>query len=344
MSSENSTSGFSPAARMVLVLAATIIVLAGMKQAAPLLVPFLLSIFIAVLCLPLMVGLQRRGINTAVSLIVVILAVASVGMALAWLIGSSIESFSANMPEYQAKISTQWGAVIVWLQSMGIVVPTEFASDNFDPGSAMKLVAQVLKGFGNVLANSFLIFLTVIFILLEAASFNKKMLSIGMRNEAGGFASEFVTRLRQYMTIKTTVSAATGILVSVFLWLLGVDYPALWGVIAFMFNFVPNIGSIIAAVPAVLLALVQIDASTAMIVATGYVFVNVFMGNVIEPRFMGKGLGLSTLVVFLSLIFWGWILGPVGMLLSVPLTVSVKLALDARQETRWLGVLLGHVD
>ena len=337
-------SSFSPVARVVIIAAAIIIVLAGMKQAAPLLVPFLLSVFIAVLCLPLMVSLQQHGINTTFSLIIVILLVAVVGLALAWLIGNSIDAFSSNLPEYQNKISTQWNSAIVWMQAMGVNMPMDFASKNFDPGAVMKLVAQVLKGFGNVLANSFLIFLTVIFILLEAASFTKKMHSIGFRNEEGSFADEFVSRLRQYMTIKTVVSAATGVLVGVFLWALGVDYPAVWGVIAFIFNFVPNIGSIIAAVPAVLLALVQLDASTAMIVAAGYIFVNVLMGNVIEPRYMGKGLGLSPLVVFLSLVFWGWILGPVGMLLSVPLTVSVKLALDAKQETRWLSTLLGHVD
>jgi len=128
------------------------------------------------------------------------------------------------------------------------------------------------------------------------------------------------------------------------LWLLGVDDSPLWGVIAFMFNYVPNIGSIIAAVPVVLLAMVQIDVTTALIVAAAYVAMNIGVGSVLEPKFMGEGLGLSTLVVFLSLVVWGWILGPVGMLLSVPLTVSVKLALDANQETRWCGKLLGNAD
>ncbi len=333
---------FSPASRILLVTAATVIVIAGMKQAAPLLVPFLLSVFIAVLCLPPMRAMQQYGVPVGVSLLLVITGVAVVAIALVWLIGSSIESFSQNLPQYQDRIRLLWGEALSALQARGVVLPGEFASDNLDPSSAMKLVARVLAGFGNVLANSFLIFLTVVFILLEAASFDRKMQGIGLSGDSDCIRTAFVNRLRQYMSIKTTMSALTGVSVSLLLWLLGVDYPVLWGVLAFMFNFVPNIGSIIAAVPAILLAAIQIDVATAMLVAAGYALINIVVGNVIEPRYMGKELGLSTLVVFLSLVFWGWVLGPVGMLLSVPLTVAAKLALDSYPDTRWLGTLLGH--
>ena len=133
----------------------------------------------------------------------------------------------------------------------------------------------------------------------------------------------------------------TGVIIGVALWLIGVDYPVLWGVLAFMLNFVPNIGSIIAAVPAVLLTIVQLGIGPAFLVAVVYVAVNILIGSILEPRFMGKGLGLSTLVVFVSLIFWGWVLGPVGMLLSVPLTMIFKIALESSPETRWIAVLLG---
>jgi predicted PurR-regulated permease PerM len=143
------------------------------------------------------------------------------------------------------------------------------------------------------------------------------------------------------MAIKTLVSLATGILVAIWLTVIGVDYALLWGLLTFALNYVPNIGSIIAAVPAVLLAIIQLGFMRAGAAAAGYVVINLLMGSVIEPRFMGRGLGLSTLVVFLSLIFWGWVLGPVGMLLSVPLTITAKIALDSRDETRWIAVLLG---
>jgi len=252
------------------------------------------------------------------------------------------------LPEYQRKITAEWGQAIVWLQDHGISV-AEQLKGIADPAAAMGLISSILKGFGNVLTNSFLIILTVIFILMETAGVTKKALV--MRGEEGDgqtvnedFSQVFVEKLRDYMSMKTIISIITGLIVALAMWLIGLDFPILWGVLAFMLNFVPNIGSIIAAVPAVLLALVQLGFSSALLVTAVYVAVNVLIGSVIEPKYMGKGLGLSTLVVFVSLVFWGWVLGPVGMLLSVPLTITVKLALDSEPETQWLGHLLGPAD
>jgi predicted PurR-regulated permease PerM len=150
--------------------------------------------------------------------------------------------------------------------------------------------------------------------------------------------------VHDYVFLKAIVSAGTGVLISLLMWALGVDFPLLWGLIAFMFNFVPNIGSVIAAVPAVLLALVQHGVGVAAGVGVGYIAINLVVGNVIEPKLMGEKLGLSTLVVFLSLVFWGWLWGPVGMLLSVPLTVIVKIALEHSDDFRWVAILLGPSD
>ena len=145
------------------------------------------------------------------------------------------------------------------------------------------------------------------------------------------------------MGIKTATSAVTGVLVAALLFLLGVDYPVLWGLLAFLLNFVPNIGSIMAAIPPVLLAFLQPESgmATAMYTALGFVAINCFISYAIEPRFMGQGLGLSTLVVFVSLVFWGWVLGPVGMLLSAPLTMTFKIVLSDFDDTRWIAVLMG---
>jgi predicted PurR-regulated permease PerM len=147
--------------------------------------------------------------------------------------------------------------------------------------------------------------------------------------------------VKRYMAVKTGISVFTGICIGAWTAILGVDYPFMWGLLAFLLNFVPNIGSIIAAVPAVLLALVQLGPWSALLVAIGYFVVNFTVGSVIEPRVMGRSVGLSTLVVFLSLVFWGWVLGLVGMLLSVPLTMTVKIAMENHRDTRWLAILLG---
>jgi len=343
------TDSFSSASRALIVSAAVIVIIAGLKQSAPLIVPFLLSVFIAVISFPLMCKLQLTGLPKGLSLFIVIVLVLSIGVGVTLLVGSSITDFSRMLPVYQEKIATQWVYVLQWLGEHGISVADTF-KDAVNPGAAMSLVSSILKGFGNVLTNSFLILLTVIFILVEAAGLTQKIVSLNKHssavneNEMKSFSTVFVEKVRNYMSMKTIISMITGLVIGVALWLIGVDYPVLWGVLAFMLNFVPNIGSIIAAVPAVLLALVQLGVSSALIVAGIYVAVNIIVGSVIEPKYMGKGLGLSTLVVFVSLVFWGWVLGPVGMLLSVPLTITVKLALDSKPETQWLGQLLGPVD
>jgi predicted PurR-regulated permease PerM len=339
---------FSKAARIIIVAAALVVVIAGMREAASLLVPFLLSVFIAVLCLPAMQGLKRKGIPEGLAIVLVIVFVIIIGAGLVMLVGSSIDDFTRNLPMYEGRVTEQWTRLLVHLNEMGVALPEKELLSHFDPRSAIQMTRTILAGFGNVMANSFLIIVTVIFILLESGSFTRKLKVFNESNdpEAGSaeFASAFTEKVREYMSIKTWMSVLTGLLVALTLWLLGVDYPQLWGVLAFMLNYVPNIGSIIAAVPAVLVALVQAGSGTAMLSAAAYVIINVVVGNVLEPKLMGKGLGLSTLVVFVSLVFWGWVLGPVGMLLSVPLTVTVKLALDSKAETRWIGALLGHAD
>ena len=343
------TKSYSPASHALIVTAALIIVIAGMKQAAPILVPFLLSIFIAVICFPLMSKLQEKGLPKGFSLLLVITLVIVVGTILMILIGNSLADFSQTLPVYKQKISAEWTYLIQWFSDRGILV-TEDIKENINPAAAMGFVSTILKGFGSVLTNSFLIILAVTFILIEAAGLAQKFSSL--KNAGGGQASSddedfsivFAKKLRNYMSIKTITSMITGVIIGFSLWLVGVDYPILWGVLAFMLNFVPSIGSIIAAVPAVLLSIVQLGFSSALLVAGIYLVVNITIGSILEPKYMGKGLGLSTLVVFSSLIFWGWVLGPVGMLLSVPLTITVKLALDSKPETQHLGHLLGPVD
>jgi len=187
-----------------------------------------------------------------------------------------------------------------------------------------------------------MILLTVVFILAEELSFSDKLSRA--RDGADGVIRTlrgFAETVNRYLGFKTLVSLLTGFLVFMWLWVQGVDYPFLWAMLAFLLNFIPTVGSLLAAVPAVLLALVQLGPGASVITAAGYILINLLVGNVLEPRVMGKGLNLSPLVVFLSLVIWGWILGPVGMLLSVPLTIVVKIILEQDEKTRWLAIMLG---
>ncbi len=325
--------------------AAVVVVVAGLKAAESIVVPFLLSLFIAIISAPALFALQRRGLPATLSLLVVLVAVGIVAVALALLVGTSVNRFAAAMPEYRARLEDEVSALLQWLDAYGIALPVDSVREALNPSAAMQLASKMLTGLSGVLTNVFFIVLTVIFILLEATSFTDKLRRImgGADDDIPQF-SELSDSINRYIGMKTLTSLATGVLIAIWLALIGVDFPVLWGIFAFLLNFVPTIGSIIAAVPAVLIALVQSGLGLAALGAGGYLVVNVLIGNIIEPRVMGRGLGLSPLVVFLSLVFWGWVLGPVGMLLSVPLTMVVKIMLENSEETRWLAILLGSAD
>jgi predicted PurR-regulated permease PerM len=179
--------------------------------------------------------------------------------------------------------------------------------------------------------------------LVEASGFPAKLrAAIGEvhPSELPDF-NRFAASLQHYLVIKTWMSLATGAGAALWVAVLGVDFAVLWGLLAFLLNYVPNIGSVLAAVPPVLLALLQHSVQRALLVAVGYVVLNIVFGSVLETRLMGRGVGLSTLVVFLSLVFWGWVLGPVGLLLSIPLTMAAKILLETDDDTRWAAILLG---
>ena len=259
-------------------------------------------------------------------------------------VGASVNDFTNDLPRYTERLKGQFGSLVETLRGLGIDLPQDRDGvlDHVNPAWVLELAGQLFNGFGVVLANAFLILLTVVFILLEASTFSGKLHAIARdAHLTRASVDAFMGTVRRYLAIKSLMSLGTGAAVWIWLTLLGVDYPVLWGLLAFLLNYVPNIGSIIAAVPAVLLALVQLGPAAAAWSAAGYFAINVVFGNVLEPRFMGRGVGLSPLVVFLSLIFWGWVLGPVGMFLSVPLTITAKIALAASDETRWAAVLLG---
>ncbi len=332
----------TPAVRLLLSLAAFVVIVAGMRAAEALLVPFLLSLFIAVIAAAPLFYLKQKGVPGGVAMLIVIAMIVVIGLLIGWMIGGSLHDFTVNLPKYQERLSGQSVRLVEWLRGLGLQLDQEAIKTIIDPGKAMAMAGQVISGLGNVLAQAVLILITVIFMLMEASAFQNKLHAIADDPEASVERVEAITSsIKRYMTIKTSTSLLTGVLISLWLWVLGVDYPVLWGVVAFLFNYVPNIGSIIAAVPAVLLALVQADVSTAVWTAVGYLVMNNLVGNMIEPRFMGSGLGLSPLVVFISLVFWGWILGPVGMFLSVPLTMTLKIFLDSYEASRRIGLLLG---
>lgn len=328
--------------RFLVTAASLVVVVAGLRAAAPILLPFLVSLFLAVISLPLMIALQRLRVPTSVAVVCTILADAAVLAALMFVVGQAVNEFTAAAPRYQQRFQELAASTLSFLARMGVPTDQWVSLEIVNPGSVVDLLGTTLRSITTFLSNTFLVLLTMIFILFEAAGFSRKVSAA-----FGGHISDLarvgtvVQQVQRYLAIKTLISLGTGVLVGIWVAILGLGFPLLWGLVAFILNFIPNLGSILAALPPVVLALVQFGPGRAAVVAAGYLAINVVLANIIEPNLMGRRLGLSTLVVFLSLVFWGWVWGPVGMLLSVPLTMVVKIALENTQDLRWVGVMLG---
>ncbi len=210
-----------------------------------------------------------------------------------------------------------------------------------NPGQFFTLAGGTLTRVFSFASNAFLVFLILIFTLAEATVFPAKFRAIlGREHGHSSRLTKIVTEVQEYLGIKTFISLATGVLLGAWCWVLDLDFPILLGLVAFVLNYVPTVGSIIASAPAMLLALIQYGPGHALIVIVGYLVVNMAFGNLIEPNLLGRRLGLSTLVVILSLIFWGWVWGAVGALLAVPLTMVVKIMLENTSDLRWVAILL----
>jgi predicted PurR-regulated permease PerM len=323
-------------------IAALIIIFAGMIYAKSIITPFLLALFISIICAQPISWLERKRIPGWLALIIVLLGLIFIFSGLTFLIGGTLSSFSGNLSKYESTLTSISNTFIQFLSEKGITIPKDQISNLIQPAKILEFTVTALNQLFNMMGTTFLIFLLILFILTEFGSFSVKAKAILSGSDKSiSYFSTIIQNVRHYLGIKTLICLLTGIFIYIALLIIGIDYPLLWALIAALMNYIPNIGSIIAAVPAVLLALVQLGLGGAIWTLASFMLVNNVLGNFVEPRIMGKGLGLSTLVVFLSLLFWGFILGMVGMFLSVPITMTIKIILEQNEKTKWLAILLG---
>ncbi|HSR50047.1 MAG TPA: AI-2E family transporter [Acidobacteriota bacterium] len=342
--------------RALFLAACFVVIVAGLREAQSILPVLLLSMFLAMLAVTPMRLMQERGVPSGLAVLIVFLGLISLFALLGLLVADSGRDFMAAWPIYQEILEQRLLSLSEPLREMlvtqGLVQDDFSFMALFDPasvmGSAVGLVGRLVSSLLLLFSNTFMALLTTIFILLEAAGFPKKaqvaMRQMGMRPESMDRFSNISRQVRDYLAIKTVISLVTGLLLGFWCWAWGVSFPVLWGVLGFLLNYIPTIGSIVAALPPLGLALINGSVGTAFGVITGYVAVNMLLGNVLEPRVLGHRLGLSSLVVLLSLVFWGWVWGPLGMLLSVPLTMIVKILLENSGDLRWLGTLLSSAE
>ena len=333
---------WGPGARFLVIFACVVVVVAGLRLGAPILLPFALALFLAILSLPIMVWLQRRRVPTWLAVLFTILVDVAILGLIVLLAIQSVTDFQEEFPGYAARLENLYRSWIDALEGRGIPAGEYLTGELVSGARMVGLVGDAVGRAVTVLSNTFLVILIMVFILAEAAIFPEKFRAIfgQAEGESGRFA-KVTHEVQEYLLIKTLVSLATGVSIGLFAWIMGLDFPILLGLIGFVLNYVPTIGSVLAAIPAVILAVIQFGGwGTPAVVAGGYVVINVIFGNLIEPNLLGRRLGLSTLVVILSLIFWAWIWGPVGALLAVPLTMVVKIMLENTQDLRWVAVLL----
>jgi predicted PurR-regulated permease PerM len=326
----------------VLIVASFIIVIAGLMNAVNIINPILMGLFVSIICAQPLNWLRSKKVPKTLALIIVIVVITAIFVGLTEIIGSSLSSFKGNVDLYERNLKASGKSLLEYLNKRGITISLSKISDLFDVSKVMKLTSSVLTSLGSIMGNALTIFFLMIFLLLELDSFQLKT-KIILKNSKNSHAyfNTITKNIRDYLTIKTGTSLLTGLLIWICLKIIGVDYAVIWALIAFLLNYIPNIGSIIAAFPAMLFSLVQLGLPGVIWTTTAFLVVNMIIGNIIEPKVMGKGLGLSTYIVFVSLLIWGFILGTVGMFLSVPLTMAMKIVLEQDEKTKWIAILLG---
>ncbi|MBA57560.1 MAG: hypothetical protein CMQ40_00160 [Gammaproteobacteria bacterium] len=319
---------FSQPERVLYAIVAVALVLGAMKAAAGFLVPALLALFIAIVSAQPMYWLIEKGSPRwlAITLVVLILLVISSTFPL--VLSGSFMEFTQQLPFYQEKAESLLNQSTVWINQLGY---GDSLASIFDPGEALGYVQRFLSALGGILSRYFLILLLVIFILVDVPR---------SLNESTSAAGQITRTVQHYFAIKTFTSFLTGVAIALWLALLEVQYPMLWGFLAFLLNFVPNIGSVIASIPALFLTVIFQGYLMGFIVMIGYAVINVGISNGLEPRILGRQLGLRFVWIFLSLILWGWILGPIGMLLAVPLTMTLRIIMENHPSSRWIATIM----
>jgi len=327
--------------RLLLGAAALVVVIAGLKAASVFFLPLFLALFLTILSLPLLRWLRGHRVPAVAAIALTMLAVVAILGLVALVLSASIDSLTEKLPAYQEQAREGAGRLLGWLEVRGIDLAERISTEALDLGAVVNVIGNTFRGVATALSSFLLVLLMLIFMLWESIILPGK-LAVAERRGHFDFArlAPIVSRVQRYLILKTAVSLATGMAVGLVTFFVGLDFALFWGFIAFVLNYIPNVGSLLAALPAIALSLIQLGPARTLVIAAGYLVINVVFGNLVEPAVMGRGLRLSPLAIFLSLIFWGWLWGALGMILSVPLTVSLKILFENTEDLTWVAALL----
>jgi predicted PurR-regulated permease PerM len=307
--------------RLLLGAAAFVIIAAGIQYAASVLNSILLAMLLAVAAVPAFDNLRGRGVSKSVATALTILLLAGLVVAMLAFVGVAGSQLVRVLPAYQDKAEALWEGLKSWMIARGLEPNKVLSLDLVSPGRLLGFAAAFLTAIGTVLSQTLLLLLIVAFILPERGMHGKAF-------QPGGIVSNVAHDVRQYLVI----TAATGLLFSILVYILmrvvGTDLALVWAVLAFVLNFVPNIGIILSWIPPVLLTLLEFGWQRALVILAGFIVLNFIVDNLIKPRFMQRGLDLPPLLGLLCLIIWGYLLGPAGAVLALPLTIAIRRVLQ----------------
>jgi predicted PurR-regulated permease PerM len=316
------------------------IIIATTTLASTYISPVLLALFLAILFTPILHWLQKKGLSTGLALLAMIIGVIVLGLALIWFLSASFEQLAGSLSTYQAQFQTRVADAQTALASQGLD-PSGIKRGAADIEEMVQSFIDYLSRLGNFVATALFVVVTIIFALIEAPKLRATLQqSLGQDHLLVVRSADFSQSVVRYFGLRTLVNLITGGLVTIMLWLLGIDFALLWGVLTFFLSYVPYLGITLATIPAVLLAWAQYGIAMAIVVIIGVMIINGVAENLVAPKLIGQGLKVSPLVVFLSFMLWSWILGPLGMFLSMPLTVILMFLLDSFDGTRWVADLM----
>jgi len=323
-------------------IASIMVILTIMKLASGLIIPFLVSISITILVSPLLNYLEdTKKIPRVLSLIAVTLLIFIPIIILIVYLGTEIHQFADGYKNIQIKFDNWITDISIAITDMGLPITHDNLREGIDKFDFAKLIKNLIIQTQEQFSNAFLISFTVIFMLLDSNAFyNRLQIIITDRGRNFNDSLEIISKIKNYFFIKVQTSFITGLFVFVILIYFDIEYALLWGTIAFIFNFIPVIGSIIASLPVIGIAMIDHGGMIALWIAIWYIITNIVVGNILEPTMMSKGLGLSTVTIFVSMTFWGWMFGIAGMILSVPLTMIIQFIFEQYPQTKWVAYIL----
>ncbi len=331
--------------RTIVGVAATVVVVAGLRESGTFFLPLLSALFITVISMPVMGGLAKLRAPRWLQIALTVLLDVAVLAAVIALVAVSLSGFNEAIPRYEAAFRTLLGDTVATLNHHGIPIQQREIERLGDAAWMMSFVADLFRELTTLVSNALLVILLVVFMLFEINPLMEKLRVLlgGPHANLEQFA-DVAAQLQRYLVVKTYLSVITGTLSGICLAIVGVDFALLWGVLIFLLNYIPSIGAAIALAPPVLVALLTLGPGAALAALISCLIVNFIVGNVFEPRLMGVALGLSTVVVVLSMLFWGWVWGPLGAIFAVPVTMLIRSALAVTEDSRWLAVLLSSTE